>query len=141
MSVSNTDDVSHTSEVDLIVHYAGKQGGGDSGQLIIDSVELGRSRDNRVRHGIGNDEPQAIEKGNKTYTFSTTTYMNSAAAEALENIFDGEYVVEDVYVREEGGFKDKANTMVLNDITTSADDDGDTTVDMDADLMGLEFSA
>jgi hypothetical protein len=131
----------HTNEIDLVVKYANEKGGSTDGQLIIDSVELERSRDNRVRHGIGNEEPQEIEKGNKTYTFSTTTYMNSAAARALERIFDGAAETQAVYVVDnEAPWKEKASGMVFNSLTTSASDDGDTTVDIDADLLGLEFS-
>jgi hypothetical protein len=130
----------HTNEIDLVVKYANEKGGGTDGQLIIDSVELERSRDNRVRHGIGNEEPQQIEKGNKTYTFSTTTYMNSAAASALKRIYEGGAETQAVYVRDDGVFKDKASGMVFNTLTTSASDDGDTTVDIDADLLGLDLT-
>lgn len=131
--------MAHTNEVDLIVKYADEKGGGSDGQLIIDSVELERSRDNRVRHGIGNEDPQEIERGNKTYTFSTSAYMNSASARALENIYDGTAEQQAVYVRKDGGWKDKAEGMVFNTLTTSASDDGDTMVDIDADLLGLNF--
>ncbi len=130
-----------TNEVDLIVKYADRKGGGTDGQLVIDSVELERSRDNRIRHGIGNDDPQDIEKGNKTYTFSTSTYMSDAAAQAMENMFDGSAEQQAVYVRKQDGWRDKADGMVFNNVTTSASDDGDTMVDVDADLMGLNFDS
>lgn len=130
----------HTNEIDLVVKYATMKGGGDDGQLIIDDVELSRSRDNRVRHGIGNEDPQEIEKGNKTYTFSTTTLMNKTAAEALERIYEGDAETDGLYVRDSGVFKDKASGMVFNDLTTSSSDDGDTTVEIDADLLGLDLS-
>jgi hypothetical protein len=132
---------SHTNEIDLVVKYAGKKGGGDDGQLIIDSVELNRSRDNRVRHGIGNEDPQEIERGNRTYTFDTTTMLSAQAAEALENIFDGTAETQAVYIRDDGNWKDQAEGMVFNDVSTSASDDGDTTVDVSADLLGLDFQA
>jgi len=130
----------HTNEIDLVVKYADEKGGGADGQLIIDDVELSRSRDNRVRHGIGNEDPSEIEKGNKTYTFSTTAFMNSAAARALERIYEGDAEEQAVYVRDDGVFKDKAEGMVFNDLTTSASDGGDTTVSIDADLLGLNLS-
>jgi hypothetical protein len=131
----------HTNEHDLIVQYAGQQGGGDSGQLIIDSVELEHARDNRVRHGIGNEQPQEIEKGNLTYTFSTTTYMNQAAASALRSIDAGDAETQSVYVQDsQGNFKDSASGMVFNTLNISASDDGDTAVDIDADLLGLDLS-
>lgn len=130
----------HTNEIDLVVKYATKKGGGKDGQLIIDDVELSRSRDNRVRHGIGNDEPQEIERGNKTYTFSTTTLMNKTAADALKRIYDGDAETDAVYVQDSGVFKDKASGMVFNDLTTSASDDGGTTVEIDADLLGLDLT-
>lgn len=129
---------SHTNETDLLVKYAGQKGGGDDGQLIIDSVELERSRDNRIRHGIGNEEPQEIEKGNRTYTFSTTTYLNASAAAALESIEAGDAETQAVFVKDaQGNYTDKASGMVFNNLTTSASDDGDVTVDVDADLLGL----
>lgn len=130
----------HTNEVDLVVKYADAKGGGDDGQLIIDDVELSRSRDNRTRHGIGNEEPQEIEKGNKTYTFSTTCYMNRAAANAMKRIHDGQALTDAVYVRDDGIWKERADGMVTNDVTTSASDGGDTTVSVDADLLGLDLS-
>jgi len=130
-----------TNEVDLLVKYGGKKGGGSDGQLIIDDVELSSSRDNRVRHGIGNEDPQEIERGNKTYTFSTTCMMNEAAAQAMAGIRDGTLESKAVYVQESGGkWKDKATKMVWNDITLSSSDGGDTTVAIDADLFGLTMS-
>lgn len=131
--------MTHTNEVDLIVKYANKMGGGN-GQLLIDDVELQRSRDNRVRHGIGNDEPQEIEKGNKTYTFSTTCFMNSAAAQALNRIFEGDAETDAVYIRDDGVFEDSADGLVFNDLTISSSDGGDTTVEIDADLLGADFA-
>jgi len=61
--------MANTSEHDLIVKYAGKKGGGASGQLVIDDVEMSTSRDNRVRHGIGNENPQYIKKVTKRTPF------------------------------------------------------------------------
>jgi hypothetical protein len=134
-------DDTHTNETDLLVKYAGKKGGGDSGQLIIDDVELEQSRDNRIRHGIGNDEPQQIEKGNKTYTFSTTTFMSAAAAEALQAIENGDAETQAVFVKDsQGNFSQQADGMVFNTLNTSASDDGDTTVEVDADLLGLDYN-
>jgi hypothetical protein len=129
------------SELDLLVKYADHKGGGTDGQLIIDDVETQRSRDNRIRHGIGNENPQDIEKGNKTYSFSTTTMMSNAAADALERIVDGDAEQDALYVRKSGddGWSEQADGMVWNDVTTSASDDGDTTVSIDADLFGLDF--
>jgi choline dehydrogenase-like flavoprotein len=129
----------HTNEIDLIVQFANEKGGGTDGQLIIDDVELERSRDNRTRHGIGNGEPQVIEKGNNTYTFSTTAYMNSASARALQRIYDGRAETQAVYVEDDGVWKDRADGLVFNTLTTSSSDDGDTTVQIDADLLGLDL--
>jgi hypothetical protein len=126
-----------TSEVDLVVKYANEKGGGPDGSLVIDDVELERSRDNRVRHGIGHEEPQSIERGNNTYTFSTTCFMNDAAARAMKRIHDGKATADTVYIREEGTFTETADGMMTNTVNTSASDDGDTTVQIDADLMGL----
>jgi hypothetical protein len=135
-------DDTHTNETDLLVKYAGKKGGGDSGQLIIDDVELEQSRDNRIRHGIGNSEPQQIEKGNNTYTFSTTTYMSDAAAQALQAIKNGNAETQAVFIEDgAGNFKQSASGMVFNTLNTSASDDGDTTVEIDADLLGLEYKS
>jgi len=133
------------NEVDLVVKFAGKKGGGVDGQLIIDDVELSSSRDNRTRHGIGNEDVQNIERGNKSHTFSTTCIMNDAAADGMRKIRDGNATTEAVYAlhQDDDGnatWKDKADGMVWNDITLSSSDGGDTTVAIDADLLGLELS-
>jgi len=132
--------MAHTNEIDLVVKYASKKGGGTDGQLVIDDVELSSSRDNRNRHGIGNEDPQYIEKGNRTYTFSTTAMMNKAAAEALKRIDDGEAEADTIYLRDDEVFTGQAEGMVFNDLTTSASDGGDTTVAIDADLLGVDYS-
>ncbi len=131
--------MSTTNELDLVVKYAGQKGGG-SGQLVIDDVEFGQSRDNRVRHGIGNSDPQNIEKGNRTYTFSTTTMMSPSAVEALKNIDDGTAETQEVYIKENGEWEETASGLVFNDLTTSASDDGDVTVSIDADLLGVTYT-
>lgn len=132
------------NEHDIVVRYAEEKGGGDAGQLVIDEVELNEASDNRVRHGIGNADPSSIEKGNNTYTFSTTTMLNNAAVSALKNIKRGDAVAQEVYVMHKDGdtitYKEKASGMVPNDITESSSDGGDTTVSIDADLMGLDLS-
>lgn len=132
--------MAHTNELDLIVKYADKKGGGSDGQLIIDDVELESSRDNRPRHGIGNGDPQVIEKGNSTYTFSTTAFMNSAAAKALKNIDNGDAETQAVYIRDDEVFKGKASGMVFNTLNVSSSDGGDTTVQIDADLTGIDWT-
>jgi hypothetical protein len=133
------------NEHDIVVQYADHKGGGDSGQLVIDEVELTESSDNRVRHGIGNPDPSSIEKGNSTYTFSTTTMLNDAAVQALKNIKRGDAVAQAIYVMhtdDDGNinYKEKASGMVPNDITETVSDGGDTNVSIDADLMGLDLS-
>ena len=110
------------NEVDLVVKFAGKKGGGPDGQLIIDDVELSSSRDNRTRHGLGNEEVQHIERGNKTHTFSTTCMMNDAAAEAMRDIRNGDATTQAVYAlhQDDSGsatWKDKADGMVWNEET------------------------
>jgi len=122
-----------------VVKYAGKKGGSTDGQLVLDDVELSMSRDNRNRHGIGNEDPQYIEKGNKTYTFSTTAHLNSGAAEALQNINDGTAETQAVYMKNSGEFEGRASGMVTNDVTVSSSDGGDTTLAVDADLLGVEW--
>ena len=131
--------MSTSNELDLVVKYAGQKGGG-SGQLVIDDVEISQSRDNRVRHGIGNEDPQNIEKGNRTYTFSTTTMMSSSAASALKDIDEGNAETQEVYIKEDGVWEETASGMVFNDLTTSASDDGDVTVSIDADLLGVTYT-
>jgi len=131
--------MSTSNELDLVVKYAGQKGGG-SGQLVIDDVEISQSRDNRIRHGIGNEDPQNIEKGNRTYTFSTTTMMSESAASALKAIDDGTAETQEVYIKENGVWEETASGMVFNDLTTSASDDGDVTVSIDADLLGVTYT-
>lgn len=130
---------SHTNEIDLVVQYAGEKAGGN-GQLILDDVELSESRDNRTRVGIGNEEPQVIERGNKTYAFSTTAFMNEAAARALKAIDRGEAETQAIYLRDDDVFEGTADGMVTNDLTVSASDDGDTTVAIDGDLIGVDWN-
>lgn len=129
-----------TNEVDLVVQYGGKKGGGTSGQLVIDDVELEESRDNRTRHGIGNEDVQHIERGNKEYTFSTTSIMSDSAAKALTTIADGEAETKAVYIKKSSVFEGRATGMVFNTLNVSASDGGDTAVDIDADLPGIEWS-
>jgi hypothetical protein len=131
--------MSTINETDLLVKYADKKGGGSDGQLIIDDVELSQSRDNRIRHGIGNEDPQNIEKGNRTYTFSTTTHMNATAIDAIRNIDNGDAETQTVYMKVDGVFSEEATGLVFNDITTSSSDGGDTTVSIDGDLLGIEY--
>lgn len=132
--------MAETSELDLVVKYANQKGGGSDGQLVIDDVELSVSRDNRIRHGIGNSDPQYIEKGNKTYTFSTTTMMTSAAANALANIDSGDAETQTVYLKDNDVITGQSEGMVFNDLTFSSSDDGDTTVSVDADLLNVEWT-
>jgi len=129
-----------TNEVDLVIKYANEKGGSADGQMIIDSVELQRSRDNRTYHGIGNEDPQDIQGGNKTYTFSATAYMNKAQARACKRMFDGDAEAQAVYVRDDDVFDEKAEGLDWNEVTTSSSDGGDTTVDVSADLLGLNLT-
>jgi len=131
--------MAYTNEIDLVVRYANEKGGGADGQLVIDDVELSISRDNRDRVGIGNEDPQYIEKGNRSYTFSTTAMMNDAAARALRRIERGDAETQEIYIRDEDVFTEKAGGMVFNDLTVGASDGGDTTVDIDADLLGIDW--
>lgn len=128
-----------TTELDLVVKYAGEKGGDVSGQLVIEDVELQQSRDNRIRHGIGYDEPQHIEKGNKEYTFSTTAHLNDSAVNALMDIDNGTAETQAVYMKHDGHFQGRASGMVTNDITVSSSDGGDTTLSVDADLLGVNW--
>jgi len=131
--------MSHTSELDLVVKYAGVKAGSSDGQLVLDDVELNESRDNRHRHGIGNENTQYIEKGNTTATFSTTAYLNEGAVEALRNIDSGDAETQAVYIKDGNSFEGRASGLVPNDITVSSSDGGDTTLSLDADLLGIEW--
>lgn len=133
--------MAHTNEIDLVVQYADEKAGGPDGQLVLDDVELAQSRDNRVNHGIGNEDPSHIQKGNKTYTFDATMHMNDAAARALERIDDGDARTEAVYIKDAGVFEGRADEMVFNELTVSSSDGGDTTVSMSADLFGVDYDA
>jgi len=132
--------MANTSELDLVVKYANKKGGGTDGQLVLDDVELNESRDNRIRHGIGNEDPQYIEKGNKEYTFSTTAMLNDAAASALKNIENGDAETQKIYIKDNDVLTGQASGMVFNDLTLSSSDGGDTTVAVDADLTGITWT-
>lgn len=132
--------MAYTSENDLVVKYAGQKGGSTDGQLVIEDVELQETRDNRRRHGIGNETTQYIEKGNKEANFSTTAHLNDGAVQALRNIDSGDAETQAVYIKNAGQFQGRASGLVFNDITVSSSDDGDTTLSLDADLLGIEWS-
>lgn len=131
----------HTNEVNLVVRYADHQAGGETGQLVIDDVSLTQSRDNRNRHGIGNDDPQWIEKGNNTYTFSTTAFLSDASAAALKRIERGDAVSDAIHITDTGtgNTLGKASGMVFNELTVESSDGGDSTVSIDADLPGVDW--
>jgi len=131
----------NTSELDLIVKYASKKAGGSDGQLVLDDVELNQSQDNRPRHGIGNQDPQYIEKGNREYSFSTTAMLNGAAATALKEIANGNKTSNTVYIKDDSVLTGKASDgLIPNDVTFSSSDGGDTTVSIDADLLGVTWT-
>lgn len=131
--------MSYTNEHDLVVRYAEEKGGSADGQLVIEDVELGSSRDNRINHGIGNEDPSQIQKGNRSHTFSTTAHMNKASARTLQRIDDGEVYTQAVYIRDDDVFTGRAEGMVPKDLSVSSSDGGDTTVSVDADLLGIDW--
>lgn len=125
-----------TDDKDLIVKISDYKGGGTSGQLIIDDVSVSAERDNTSYSGIGNDGVEGVGFGNKTYSFSGTTILNSDAAELAESIDSKDYLE---------GYLKTPNTeyscgqLFWDDWEVSASDDGDVTFEVNFTVSDFSF--
>ena len=74
---------------------------------------------------------------------SATGPSRSASQESRSEtirIQNGSAQTDTVYIKDQDVFTGQASGMVFNDLTTSASDDGDTTVSIDADLLGVYYT-
>ncbi|MDB9285387.1 hypothetical protein PN494_00170 [Halorubrum ezzemoulense] len=106
------------------------EAGTTRGQLILDDVEFNKTRDNDPKHGIGNDEPQGIRYGNKTYSVSTTAHLNGASAELMLSA-EGQDIL--TATLRTPNLEVNVGKLDWNDVTVEASDDGDVTVAFDFD--------
>lgn len=127
-----------TSDNELVVTVSDAEAGTTRGQLILDDVEFNKTRDNDPKHGIGNDEPQGIRYGNKTYSVSHTAHLNDAAAELMLDA-EGQDIL--TAVLRTPNLEVNVGKLDWNDVTLEAADDGDVTVSMDFDARQYDESS
>jgi len=119
-----------TSDSELEITVGDKAAGTTRGQLILDDVEWRKERDNDPKHGIGNDEPQGMRYGNKTYSVSSTSILNGAAADLALSIDDDDVLT--ATLRTPNLIVD-VGKLDWNDVRIEASDDGDVTLSADFD--------
>ena len=129
-----------TSETEVVVEIGEATAGGDGGQLILEDVEFEAERDNDVKHGIGNHNPQGIALGNIEYTTSHTAVMNDTAAELVADLDPS--TPNEASMDLDGGLEDGGDgseyvstEIYWNNIRTEATDDGDVMVELDFDVL------
>lgn len=128
-------------EGQLVVKIGDSKAGGVDGQLILDDVTFGMSRDNEDKHGVGNYFPQGTSHGNITFSVSTTAMLNGESARLVkEDIsvttpLEGELRAPDP--DSDGTLMKVAETKLeWNDISVEATDDGDALVSFDFNARG-----
>lgn len=122
------DGVTSDNELQITVHDA--EAGTTKGQLILDDVEYRKERDNDPKHGIGNDEPQGMRYGNKTYSVSHTAILNGAAAELALSIDENDILSGSLRTP---NMEIDVGKLDWNDVRIEASDDGDVTLSVDFD--------
>jgi len=68
------------------------EGGDTNKQLTLTDAEVSASRDNTVRYGLTNNEPQTVLEGNESYTASFEGDVSENMGDALQAVYDGEIV-------------------------------------------------
>ena len=113
-----------------------QKAGGTNGQLVLDDVEFGKSRDNTMVHGIGNRTPQGVQRGNITYEVSASAHFNDSAAELAKSLGPTDVLTGELYFRQEGAdsFNTHFEALDWNDCAIEASDDGDV-------VMSVTFDA
>lgn len=124
---------------DLVIRVSGEQAGGQKGQLILTDVGFGGERDNTNYHGIGNDEPQDLGKGNKTYTLSTENVLNEAAARLLIELVENDAQPDEAEIRANGVLKGNIGKVDWNSFDWDASDGGDVTVSLECDCRDVDL--
>lgn len=119
-----------TSDNELEIEISDAEAGTTQGQLILDDVEWRKERDNEPKHGIGNETPQGIRYGNKTYHVSATAIMNEEAA-GLVTDADGQEILTGTL--RTPNLEIDVGKLDWNDVRVEANDDGDVTVSVEFD--------
>lgn len=127
-----------TSDADLVVKIGDHEAGTTKGQLILDDVEYRMERDNEVKHGIGNDEPQGTRKGNKTYHVSHSAILNGSAADLALSVADGDELTA---VFRSPDMEIDVGVLDWNDWNVNASDDGDVMFEVEFDAREMETSS
>lgn len=129
-----------TDETMLIVEIGDEQAGGTEGQLILEDVEFGKSRDNDPKHGVGNETPQGIQRGNITFEVSASAHLNGAAAELVRDLTPQKTLEAELRVSSSSDaasdFSILQTKLDWNDVSVEGTDDGDVVVSMDFDARG-----
>lgn len=125
---------------DLVIRVAGEQAGGQKGQLILNDVGFGGERDNTVYHGIGNDEPQELGTGNKTYSLSIENILNESAATLLIELVENDAQPDEAEIRANGVLKANIGKIDWNSFDWNSQDGGDVTVSLDCDCRQVELT-
>jgi hypothetical protein len=113
-----------------------QKAGGTDGQLVLDDVEFGKSRDNTMVHGIGNRTPQGVQRGNITYEVSASAHFNDTAADLAKSLGPTDVLTGELYFRKDASSSFNVNFTALdwNDCSIEASDDGDV-------VMSVTFDA
>lgn len=123
------------NEQDLIIRVAGEEGGGTSGQLILTDVTFSAERDNRMSYGIGNDEPQDISPGNKSFSLSFEQELTEQGAVMLRKIVDNG--AETALIKSGDVLEFNIGEIRWNSVEESISDDGEVMVTVDADCRNV----
>ena len=127
-----------TDDKDLVVRLGGEQAGGVTGQLILSDVTFTIERDNTEHTGIGNEEAQAKSYGDPEASLSAEGMVNDALAREMKSLYDNKETPPRAYIRSQGTFEWSIGKMDWNSLETSASDDGDVTMSLDAGCRELE---
>lgn len=118
---------------DLIVKLGGEMAGGETGQLVINDVSLTIERDNDPKHGIGNKDPVGMGYGNKTYSLSSESVVETAIADIVTDMYLNDQSPKEAVLRSDGALEASIGKIDWNSIEKSASDDGEVTLSIDAD--------
>jgi len=129
-SITSPDDDSNTT-------YSA---GTTAGQVILEDVTFTMERDNTMYHGIGNDEPQGMSYGNKTYSLSTETIVNEDIAQLVVEMYNNGRSATDGVLRSDGALEVNIGKIDWNSVEKSASDDGDVTLSIDADCRDVTLN-
>lgn len=121
-----------TDANDAVVSVGSTQAGGAKGTIILSDFEITANQDKETQHGIGNQEPQGRQYGNKTYDVSFTHVGEDN--ELMSEIDDGNFTVkltgnEAIY---------SLTDVDYDDWTMTLSDDGTWELDFNGDALGYD---